>query len=340
MIRDFESGSIPQPKRRWLLWIILGIMVLIISVLSVRTGYTINHISIAGEIDEAALLPKTGFVPKENPDRLNILLLGLRGRGDPDGGLLTDSLLLITINQKKNAVAYISIPRDLWVEIPNQSGRERINAAYARGEERRSRGGGLVYAKWVIGEVTGYKIDHAVSVDFTAFKEVVDALGGVDVTLREKFVEPTQWSGYPGFQNTSGAFVLDAGRHHLDGTTALFFVRSRFSTSDFDRARRQQQILGAIRDKVLSLGVLANPVALNRILESVSNHVLTDASTKEIQDFLPVVAGASSMRTTHLVLDTSPNGLLEDTTIDGAFVLIPKGGSYEGTRSAVEHIFD
>lgn len=338
--RNTAGDPAPHRKRRWWLWVLVAAAALVISSLFAKTGYTINHISIAGEVDEAALLPPTDFVPKQDPDRLNILLLGLRGRGDPDGGLLTDSILFITINQRKNAAAFISIPRDLFVAIPNQRERERINAAYARGEERRPRGGGLAYAKRVVSEVTGYTIDHTVSVDFTAFKEIVDAVGGVDITLRERFVEPTQWSGYPGFQANQGAFVLEAGPNHLDGATALFFVRSRFSTSDFDRARRQQQVLAAIRDKILSLGTLANPVAINRILESVANHVLTDATTNEIQELLRIAANAGSLRTKHLVLDTAPLGLLEETTVDGAFVLIPKGAAYDGIRSAVEHIFD
>lgn len=333
--------EVHRPRRwRWWLWAVFAIAAFAVSTLFVRTGYTINHISVAGAVDEATLLPPTDFMPKQDPDRLNILLLGLRGRGDPDGGLLTDSILLISINQRKNAAAFISIPRDLFVAIPNQPKRERINAAYARGEERHPRGGGLAYAKRVVSEVSGYMLDHAVSVDFTAFQEIVDAVGGVDIALRERFVEPTQWSGYPGFQENQGAFILEAGPNHLDGTMALFFVRSRFSTSDFDRARRQQQVLTAIRDKVLSLGILANPVAINRILESIANHVLTDATTNEIQELLRIAASAGSMRTKHVVLDTAPDGLLEETTVKGAFVLIPKGGTYDSIRSAIEHVFD
>lgn len=349
MDRDFKSMAreaahpdpASRPKRRhWWLLAVLAAAVLAISSLFAKTGYTINHISIAGAVDETTLLPPTDFVPKQDPDRLNILLLGLRGRGDPDGGLLTDTILLISINQRKGTVALISIPRDLFVAIPNQRERERINAAYARGEERRPRGGGLAYAKRVVSEVTGYTIDHTVSVDFTAFKEIVDAVGGVDITLTERFVEPTQWVGYPGFQTHQGAFVLEAGPNHLDGATALFFVRSRFATNDFDRARRQQQVLAAIRDKILSLGTLANPIAINRILESIANHVLTDATTNEIQELLRIAASAGSLRTKHFVLDTAPLGLLEETTVEGAFVLIPKGAAYDGIRSAVEHIFD
>ncbi|MBI3305039.1 LCP family protein [Candidatus Parcubacteria bacterium] len=333
----------PRPRhrrRRWWLWGMMLVIVVALSALFGKTGYTINHISVAGAIDEAKILPQADFVAKEDPDRINILLLGLRGRGDPDGGLLTDTLLMAVINTKRNQVALVSIPRDLFVRIPNHGARERINAAYARGEERHPRGGGLAYAKRVVSEITGYKIDHALSVDFEAFREIVDAVGGVDVTLKEPFVEPTQWTGYPAFAAHNGAFVVEAGPNRLNGEQALFYVRSRFATSDFDRARRQQQVLLALKDKVLTLGILANPVTLNKILDSIASHVLTDASTEEVQALLGVAARLGAMPAKRKVFDTAPEGLLEETSVEGAFVLVPKGGTYDNIRSAMEQLFD
>ncbi|MBI4385572.1 LCP family protein [Candidatus Parcubacteria bacterium] len=331
----------PRPRRRrWWLWVTMIAIVAALSALFGKAGYTINHISVSGAINEAKILPQPDFVAKEDPDRINILLLGLRGRGDPDGGLLTDTLLLAVINTKRNQVALVSIPRDLLVRIPNQEARERINAAYARGEERHPRGGGLAYAKRVVSEIVGYTIDHAVSVDFEAFREIVDVVGGVDVTLKEPFVEPTQWAGYPAFTAHNGAFVLEAGPNHLTGEQALFYVRSRFSTSDFDRARRQQQVLLALKDKVLTLGVLANPVTLNGILNSIASHVLTDASGEEIQALLGLAARFGTTPVKRKVLDTAPEGLLEETSVEGAFVLVPKGGTYADIRATMEHLFD
>lgn len=115
-------------------------------------------------------------------------------------------------------------------------------------------GGGIDMAEKVISKITGIYIDKTVVFDFSAFKEIVDAVGGIDIYLEKPFKESSQW-GYE--------FSLPAGNNHLNGEQALYYVRSRYSTNDFDRARRQQEVIIAIKNKALTLGFLTNPLKIN-----------------------------------------------------------------------------
>jgi LCP family protein required for cell wall assembly len=290
--------------------------------------------------DEGALLPisEDWPQPEKDPDRTNILLLGLRGAGDDNGGLLTDTIILLSVKKSTNQVAMISIPRDLYVVMPQAPGqknilKEKINFAYALGEERKA-GGGLVYSKAVVSRVTNLYIDYAISADFTAFREIVDILGGIDVTLEAPFSEKAQFAK---------EFIVDlpAGENHLDGETALFFVRSRYSTSDFDRARRQQQVLMAIKNKALSLGILLNPVKVIELLNSLGRHVKTDMQLGEINDFISIAGKINSENIRRTVFDNAPEGLLyASTTEKGAYILLPVGDNFEKIQAACKNIFN
>ncbi|MDD5589875.1 MAG: LCP family protein, partial [Candidatus Portnoybacteria bacterium] len=269
MENEYYYISKPEKKRRKWPWI-FGVLILLAAIGSLfyKTGFIFSQMQSG---NEGAVLPisEDWPQPEKDPDRTNILLLGLRGAGDENGGLLTDTIILLSVKKSTNEVAMISIPRDLYVVMPQAPGqknslKEKINFAYALGEERKS-GGGLVYSKAVVSRITNLYIDYAVSVDFMAFKETVDILGGIDVNLENPFVETTQFA-------KEMVLELPAGKNHLDGETALFFVRSRYSTSDFDRARRQQQVLLAIKNKALSSGILLNPVKIFELLNTMGRH--------------------------------------------------------------------
>lgn len=314
-------------------FIIVGIVVAIL-VLGFKTGLTLNLISIKNKLagsENSELFVQAESLHRD-PDRINILIIGIRGADDPHGGLLSDLLVLVSINKKKEEISLISIPRDLYVEIPGLERRERINYAYAYGEQKERGGGGVGLSKKMVAEVTGVYIDYAVSVDFTAFERVIDELGGIDVYVPQDFHEPTQW-GYP--------FFVPKGWNHMDSETALYYVRSRFSSSDFDRARREQEVLVAIKNKALSLNVLANPVKIYNFLDILGNHVLTDTDSGDLKSLVQLASNFEPKEIKRKVLDTSSEGLLYPTTTEkGAYILLPVGGNFDQIQSLVIDIFE
>lgn len=336
MEKEYYYIQKPEKKRRKWPWIfILLILTAAIGSLFYKTGFIFSQMQTD---NEGAVLPISEDWPEPeiDPDRTNILLLGLRGAGDDNGGLLTDTIILLSIKKSTSQVAMISIPRDLYVVMPQAPGqknilKEKINFAYALGEERKA-GGGIVYSKAVVSRLTNLYIDYAISADFEAFKEIVDILGGIDVNLEAPFSEKTQFAK---------EFIVDlpAGKNHLDGDTALFFVRARYSTSDFDRARRQQKVLMAIKNKAFSLGIMLNPAKVFEILNSLGRHVKTDMKIGEINSFISM-AGKIDSNIRQKVFDNGPEGLLySSTTEKGAYILLPVGDNFDRIQETCRDIF-
>ncbi|MHB8507169.1 MAG: LCP family protein [Candidatus Dormibacteria bacterium] len=198
--------------------------------------------------------------------RVNILMLGYGGAGH-DGAYLTDSIMVISV-QGPDRVALTSVPRDTYVQIPAFANGGtydgKINTAYeipisqgafgpvAAQFDTGWQGAGMLASK-AIGDYLGLTIDYWVGVDFTAFKQVVDALGSVDV------LNPYVLDDYQYPQGETGGYThvhFDAGLLHLNGDQALEYVRERHADSDFGRSRRQQQVIAAIKDKALALGAI------------------------------------------------------------------------------------
>jgi LCP family protein required for cell wall assembly len=266
-------------------------------------------------------------------DRLNILLLGLRGVGDPNGGLLTDTMMVMSIKVDTGEVALISVPRDLYIEIPNTDHKGKINEAYANGMKSNDWKGGLEYSKSAIENVTGLEIHYVTSVDFEAFKEIIDTLGGITVYLEKPFSERYQFE--------EGSIELPAGKNFIDGDTALLYARARFSSSDFDRARRQQQILVGVKEKALSLGILSNPVKIISIMNALGNHVRTDAELWEIKDLAGIFSKVDTSNVKRKVFDTSEEGMLyQSHSATGQYILLPEGGNFDKIHETCSNIFN
>ena len=273
-------------------------------------------------------------------ERLNILLLGIRGIGDPNGGLLTDSIMVLSVKPETREAAMISVPRDLYVKIPYHDYKHKINEVYAVGfsegknknlTERSQKG--LEYSKKAVSKITGLDIHYAVSVDFKAFEEIIDTLGGVTITLNRSFTEMNQFK--------EGIISLPAGTQIIDGKTALLFVRARFSTSDFDRAKRQQQVLMSLKNKALSLGVMTDPLKIISILDSVGNHVRTDMELWEIQEMAAMAKRVDGSKVKKKVFDTSEEGLLYSSRDEkGSYILLPEGDNFSRIQEYCEGIFD
>jgi LCP family protein required for cell wall assembly len=267
--------------------------------------------------------------------QLNLLLIGMRGREIPGGGLLADSIMVVALRPEENKVAMISIPRDLYVEIPGKNYSRKINETYQIGEEQ-GVGQGLDLMKETVSKVTGMDIHYAASVDFLAFKDTIDALGGITIHLDKPFAELDQFveGGECG-----GEFRLPAGDVTLDGETALCYTRARFNSSDFDRARRQQEVLMAIKEKAMNLGMLSDIGKIKKLLDVAGDNVKTDISSSgEMKKLYSLYTGMEDPKMYKKVFDTSKEGLLYSTS-NGSYILKPVGDSFDQIHQACENIW-
>jgi LCP family protein required for cell wall assembly len=183
----------------------------------------------------------------------NFLVLGLDRRPDGSGPALADTLLVVVLDEHSQHVGLVSIPRDLYVDIPD-SGTDRINTVYQ--VAKRTKRDPLELTSRVVADTLKLPIEHAMALDLGVFERAVDAVGGVDVEvpcpIRDNFVDARADGG-------RRVLDIDAGRSHMDGVTAAMYVRSRHGRSDFHRARRQQAVLLGVRQTLAGLGVLKLP---------------------------------------------------------------------------------
>ncbi len=300
-------------------------------------------------------------------DAFNVLLLGYGGAGH-DGGFLNDVTMLVHFDFTNDILAFISIPRDLWVELPG--GRQtKINAAFTPQDAAQypleevslsDALSGAVQTKSVIEDVTGLTPHFFMGIDFNSFIAAIDKLGGVDVDVPEAFGDP--WYPVKGreldpcghspeeiteLSNTLSGFELekqfacryeqlsfDAGDTHLDGETALKFVRSRHGTGggDFDRSRRQQALLVGVRDGLLSMEALSDPVG---VFQTFSGMVRTNLNENLAKNIAKILSGVGQYRVVNINLSTQ-NVLTQGTAASGAFILQPTGGDWEGVQAYIQ----
>ena len=196
--------------------------------------------------------------------QVNVLLLGIDRRGGDDWTYRTDTIMVVGLDAKERSANILSIPRDLHLPIPGY-GEDRINTANVYGYLYDYEGGGPGLLRATVEANFGIPVDGYLMLDFRAFQEVVDALGGIEVDVKEPLHDTRYPDPRPGDPYAYKTIHFDAGVQHMDGQRALEYARSRMSTSDFDRARRQQQILLAVREKALSLGAIPSWPSLAQI---------------------------------------------------------------------------
>ena len=348
MKNELKKKYNPKNKRskKWR-YLIIFLAVLVIGFVGtffLKTSFTISQIT--QEEESEPDFTETRVLPEDNPDLTNILVIGMRSGDEPgEGWYLADAMVVVSLNEKTNQVALISIPRDLYVDIYGLEGEDkhRINFAYAQC--------GMGCAKNTVSWVTGLHIDYGVSANFHAVIELVDAIGGVEVDLEEDFEERLQWGkeGWPGSEywvvekeddEEYWVFRVSEGQHVLNGTTTLYYVRSRFSTSDFDRMRRQQQVLLSIKEKLLSLGFLTNPVKVYNLLDILGKNIRTDMSTSQIAGFLRKINDFDLDNVETLMFTSAPDDLLYETFVNGEYVLLPVGDNFDIIRQECLNIFN
>ena len=339
----------PKKKRHPWRWVYICIAVIILGILSwigLSAYSAMNKISEGGfsAKDLWQVVRGNGTLKGEKEGRTNILFLGYGGKGNP-GGTLADTDLLFSYHYSDKKTALISYPRDLYVPIGKTGDYNKLNYAYAAGEEDvKKTGGGGVVASETISNISDVPVHYYVSMDFVGFVKLIDTLGGVTVNVEKAINDPY----YPDDQIVSGTykktdaykpFKLAAGIQKLDGITALKFARSRETTSDFDRARRQQVLLEAIKEKAVSLGVLSNPKKIVDIINVLGDHIRTNLSAGEMESLVGLVKDINSDNIINKVLDNAKDGLLIEDSGSVGYYLKPKLGNFSQIKSMVKNIF-
>lgn len=242
----------------------------------------------------------------------NYLILGTDRRSN-DSSWRTDTLIIVGLDRKLNRAAVLSVPRDLYLEIPNY-GYGRINQVDYIGEKiLKVPGGGPALVSTVLSQTLGISTQHWMRVEMTGFQEVVDAVGGVTIYLDCPFYEPI----YNLTTNQWEYFTLPAGENHLDGEDAYWYVRLRLRESDIGRSQRQRQFLWAMREQILKTNLLPRIPAL---FTAFSNTFSTDLTLVEIVNLMQFGLGLdpANVRASGISL----RELQSYTTEQGASVLI------------------
>jgi LCP family protein required for cell wall assembly len=222
----------------------------------------------------ATALPE---IPRwDGHERINVLVLGIDERNGEEGPWRTDTMLILTLDPVTMSAGMLSIPRDLWVTIPGYDQQNRINTAHYFGDLYDYPGGGPALARDTVAWNLGVPIDYYVRVNFTAFETLIDEIDGIDLDIPETIDDPN----YPDEAYGYDPFYIEAGEQHLDGKMALKYARTRATFGgDFDRGRRQQQVILAVRDRVVKLNQLPRLVAkAPALMETLGDAVQSDLS--------------------------------------------------------------
>lgn len=290
----------------------------------------------------------------DEKNHTNILLLGVGGAGH-DGSDLTDTLIIASINHTNESVSLFSLPRDLYIEpsvfqLPYSPGLGgRINEIYALMKKTRAdvleRQGiareealaqaspeGLSTLRKAIEKTLNIPIHYVVKVDFAAFEKIVDSIGGVEVLVEKGIYDLEYPRGETGGYET---FSIAKGMQKLDGKTALKYVRSRKTTSDFDRSKRQQQVLLAMKSKVALQSSSGRKQLLKDLYYSLKNHVETDLTMREMLSLADFGVSWDSSKLTMATLNDNSEmqgGFLytpDRSYFSGAYVLLPVSRNFD-----------
>jgi polyisoprenyl-teichoic acid--peptidoglycan teichoic acid transferase len=279
--------------------------------------------------------------PNVNPDllngegsgRVNVLLLGREG-GTHKGADLTNSMMVASIDPVNDTMTLLSLPKDLWVNVSN-AGVMKINAAWQKGEVKyygknitgstnpKAIDSGFKEVDQAVNQVLGINIDYNVLVNFQAFEQAVNTVGGVTVNVPTPLVDPTM-----AWQNSKNPVLAQAGVQNFDGEQALLYVMSRETTSDFARAQRQRSVVVALKNKIETLGTLSNPVKISSLINAFGNNVVTDLSLSDASQLYGILEKIDTNKITSSDLATAPNQYVTTGNIAGQSIVLPTAGLF------------
>ena len=319
MLGDSSPSFRPKgPKRSN--WFIIVLLIVAVVVLSGTLGTAISAINSLTRVfstgtgsgaNVVLVNPQTQSNLFKDVERINILVMGIdqRPNEDPDQAR-TDTMILISVDPQNKTAGMLSIPRDLFVPLPDRNQQDRINTAHVLG--------GPEYAMRTVEFNFGVPVHHYARLNFEAVVQMINYMGGVDVFVDQDINDlqyPDQNFGYD-------PFYLPAGYHHLDGATALKYMRTRHGASDFYRLRRQQQVIMALRDRLSSSDALVKVVpSMPIILQSLSSAVETDLNPAQIIALAALAKEIPSENIARVAIDEL--AVQYWTTPQGASVLVP-----------------
>lgn len=283
-----------------------------------------------------------GYFLRSVPGRTNILALGMAG-GDYPASDLTDTIIFISLNHQTSEVDLLSLPRDIWVPAL----RTKINAVYHYR--------GLEGTKEVVAEIVGQPVDYGLLVNFDLFKEIIDALGGVEVDIERSFddyrfplpgKENDPCGGDPEYQCRYEHIHFDAGKQVLDGEMALKYIRSRYAEgeegTDFARAARQQRLLASVRNKILSPAFLLDPRRAIQLIKVFLANIETDIPQEKYVSLAKAALRFNREKLQMVILgeDYLVNPPASKERYDGQWVLIPRAGDWQAVQAYVQEILE
>lgn len=319
-LRRKHQSEQPSPWR-WLKRVVLGLLAIVLVAVvfagwfGLRTlkGVSSNPYDLSGLSADA-------------DGRTNVLILG---KGDPghSGQELSDSIMVVSFNKQTKQVATISIPRDTEAYIPGYGAR-KINNANALG--------GSELATKTVSGLLGIPIDYTIVTNFTGLKQLVDAVGGLDVEVKEALID----NEYPCADNQylSCGINIQPGLQHMDGARVLEYTRCRKGTcgNDFGRAERQQEVIALLMAKLVQPRIWANPITATAVSNALRNGIDTDISGPNMIR-LARMWSSQVGKPISWVLSTAPGGLLVGG--GSSSNLVPKGGDYQAIQEQAQAIF-
>jgi polyisoprenyl-teichoic acid--peptidoglycan teichoic acid transferase len=282
----------------------------------------------------------------ENEDRINILLLGMGGEGH-DGAYLTDTIIIASLKPSVKQAALISIPRDLVVPIEG-NGWRKINHINALAEVQEEKSGGSKTME-ALSSVFQIPIHYYIRADFQGFINIINEIGGIEIYVENTlddysypiFGEEDNPNYYARFEHLH----IEKGWQRMDGELALKYTRSRHAYglegSDFARAKRQQIVLEAIKNKLLSRQTLLNPVTISNLITEFNRHISTDLEAWEMIKLWNLFKNIKKEEVINQVLSDAPNGLLKSSiSEEGAYILTPTSGNFGEIRKLFQNILE
>ncbi|MDD5528053.1 MAG: LCP family protein [Patescibacteria group bacterium] len=313
--------------------------------ISDQTNYFIDRIPLLGQLRHL-VNSSDRQLKDEATGRINILLLGIGGKNH-DGPYLTDTIMLASLDVTDKKIALLSIPRDLSIPVENSADWTKINNIDAFAEAKTPGSGGVASSE-AVADILGVPVDYYVRVDFEAFQNIIDKIGGIDVnvenTLDDYSYPIDGQEDNPDYYARFEHLHVNKGWQHMDGSLALKFARSRHGAgaegSDFARAHRQQLVLQAVKEKLLTANVLLNPVLITEIITQLAEHVSTNLKVWEIIKAWSMFKDTTRENILTKVIDNSPDGLLyQKINEQGAYVLLPKNGDFSEIQYLAQNIF-
>jgi LCP family protein required for cell wall assembly len=272
----------------------------------------------------------------EGDGRINILLLGAGGAGH-DAPDLTDTIMLASIDPVNKTASLVSIPRDLWVQGANGSA-SKINAVYSTAKYKylgevnpaskdpNAIKAGITAIDQQVEDVLGVSIHYNVLLDFKAFRQAIDTVGGVQVNVPEQLYDPTM-----AWENNYNSVLAQKGLQTFDGKHALIYVRSRETSSDFARSERQRSVLLALKDKVVSLGTLSNPIKISELINAFGDNVYTDLSLTDTGALYKIFRDIDNSNVTSVGMGDDSAKLVTTQMVGDQSTVQPLAGMFDFT---------